>query len=153
MSQKQVDLADRTMVGGDREIERDRMKYRDKPSVLEDSSYTEMTSASAPEGMLSNRSEPNVGFWNRVLVLLWSAASKITPLRPAASKRWNMTAVPCPLNLQLFFITPVVFLSIILSETLHRVTEFLSERFNKNVSATFSIDVHLYRQQMKLFIY
>lgn len=113
--------------GEDRELERDRTRYRDKPSVLEDSSYTQMTSASAPEGMLSNRSEPNVGFWNRVCVLLWSAASKITPLRPVGNKHWNMTAVPCPcpLNLQLFFIIPVFFLSIRLCETLHSVRVFI----------------------------
>lgn len=35
---------------GDREIERNRTRWKDQPSVAEDSSHIEMTSASAPEG-------------------------------------------------------------------------------------------------------
>lgn len=32
--------------------------------MSENYSYTEMTSASAPMGIFSDRAEPNVGFWN-----------------------------------------------------------------------------------------
>lgn len=94
MSQKQVDLTDRTVVGrgggGCGETGRDGTGHRDKPSVLEESSYTRMTSAAAPEGMSSDGSGPNVGFWNTAHVLLWSAASKKTCA--------NTTAVTCRLH-------------------------------------------------------
>lgn len=119
--------------------------------MSEDCSYTEMISASAPEGLFSNRSKPNVGFWNRELALLSFAASKITPHRPVGSKHGNMTAVFCRCPLNLLFITPVFSVSLRHSESL-RV--FFIQRASTTVSAISSINACLYLlKRLKLVIY
>lgn len=52
-------------------------------------SSTKKTSASASERIFFNRSEPNVGFWNKALHLMWSATSKIT-LHQAITGWWEL---------------------------------------------------------------